>query len=196
MMAPKTGTRMQHNRSLLAAAFAALAWGLTAAPALACSILPPPPPPQLGPGASAADQAAADWAWNDAHSQRRAEEDRVWALKQQASLFDEAGTIGIFRFDRADKVSGMPKEFDYMNGNPLAILKPVRWVKGSGDAVELTLGQGMAPPCGQIPAHDAFYGKPGEVFVIYLAADGHVMQGYRLNRIIEPRTLAALTAPY
>ena len=52
---------------------------------------------------------------------------------------------------------------------------------------------GNPPPCGQIPAHDAFYGKPGEVFLVYLADDGHVMEGFRLEKIAEPRTLAALT---
>lgn len=167
---------------------------LSAAPALACSIPPPPPPPHLGPGASEADQIASDMAWNDAHARVRAEQDRAWALQQQARLFDDAKSIGVFRFDREGKVSGMPKEFDYMNGDPLAILSPVRWVKGQGAKSELTIGMGEAPPCGQMAAHDAFYGKPGEVFLIYLADDGHVMQGYRFDRIVEPRTLSALTA--
>ncbi len=56
------------------------------------------------------------------------------------------------------------------------------------------LGSGFPPPCGQIPAHDAFYGKPGEAFLIYLADDGHIMEGFRIDRITEPRTLAALIA--
>lgn len=172
---------------------AAMAAGL-AAPAIACPPPPPPAPaPKLAAGASPADQAASDRAWNDAHYRLRAEEGRAWTLKQQARLFDEANTIAIVRYDRAGKVSGMPKEFDYMNGDPLAIVKPVRWVKGQGSQAELTLGGGNAPMCGQIPAHDAFYGSPGDVFLIYLAADGHVLEGYKLDRIIEPRTLAALT---
>lgn len=166
----------------------------SAMPALACSIPPPPPPPKLAAGASEADQTASDRAWNGAHYRLRLEEDRAWALKQQARLFDEAKTVGLFRYDREGKVSGMPKEFDYMNGDPLAILKPVRWVKGKGATKELTLGMGETPPCGQMPAHDAFYGKPGEVFLIYLADDGHVIEGYGLDRVVESRTLAALTA--
>jgi hypothetical protein len=165
----------------------------SAMPALACSIPPPPPPPVLA-GASPVDQTASDRAWNDAHYKLRQEEDRAWKLRQQVRLFDEAGSIGVFRYDRESKVSGLPKEFDYMNGDPTSILKPVRWVKGKGSPAELTLGRGLAPPCGQIPAHDAFYGKPGEVFVIFLGADGHVLDGFKFESIVEPRTLAALTA--
>ncbi len=56
-----------------------------------------------------------------------------------------------------------------------------------------------ASPCGQMPAHDAFYGKPGDVFLIYLSGDTlqqtDVLDGFALNRIIEPRILAALTKP-
>lgn len=171
----------------------AMAAGL-ASPAIACPPPPPPAPaPKLAAGASAADQAASNAAWNDAHYKLRLEEDRAWALQQQARLFDEAKSIAVVRYDRAGKVSGMPKQFDYMNGDPLSILKPVRWVKGHGAQAELTIGSGNAPMCGQIPAHDAFYGSPGDVFLIYLADDGRVMEGYKLDRIIEPRTLAALT---
>jgi hypothetical protein len=165
----------------------------SAMPAMACSIMPPPPPPVLT-GGSALEQAASDKAWNDAHYKLRVEEDRAWKLKQQVKLFDDAGSIGVFRYDRASKVSGMPKEFDYMNGDPLSILKPVRWVKGKGSPAELTLGMVQPPPCGQIPAHDAFYGSPGDVFVIFLAADGHVLDGLKFENVVEPRTLAALTA--
>ena len=172
----------------------ALAAASLAGPALACSPMPYPPPPATPPGASAADVAALAQAWSQSHAASRAVEDHAWRLRQQARLFDEARSIAVVRYDRAGKVSGMPKEFDYMNGNPLAILKPVRWVKGKGSQAELTLGLGNPAPCGQIPAHDAFYGKPGEVFLIYLADDGHIMEGFRLDKIAEPRTLAALTA--
>lgn len=164
------------------------------APALACSPLPYPPPPAPAAGTSPADAQALEAAWLQSHVAARAAEDREWALKQQTRLFDEAKGIALVRYDREGKVSGLPNEFDHMNGDPLAILKPVRWVKGTGAMTEITIGRGQLPPCGQMPAHDAFYGKPGEVFVIYLAADGHVMEGYRIDRIIEPRTLAALTA--
>ncbi|MDP3495208.1 MAG: hypothetical protein Q8R82_19025 [Hyphomonadaceae bacterium] len=164
-------------------------------PALACSPMPYPPPPASPAGASAADIAALQQAWSQSHAASRAVEDRAWQLKRQARLFDEAKSIAVVRYDRAGKVSGLPKEFDYMNGSPTAILKPVRWVKGKGSPAELTLGMGNPPPCGQIPAHDAYYGKPGEVFLVYLADDDHVMEGFRLEKIAEPRTLAALTQP-
>ena len=171
----------------------ALAVASMSAPAFACSPMPYPPPPSPPAGASAADVAALDLAWIQSHVASRAVEDRAWQLKQQARLFDEARSIAVVRYDREDKISGMPKQFDYMNGNPVSILKPVRWVKGKGSPGELTLGMGNPPPCGQIPAHDAFYGKPGEVFLVYLADDGHVMEGFRLEKIAEPRSLAALT---
>lgn len=166
----------------------------TAAPALACSPLPPPPVPAPPAGASKADAWALEQAWGQAHAAIRAQEDAAWRLKQQIRLFDEAKNIAVVRYVREGKISGMPKEFDYMNGDPIAILKPVRWVKGKGSQDELSVGSGYAPPCGQIPAHDAFYGKPDEAFLIYLADDGHIMEGFRIDRIAEPRTLAALTA--
>lgn len=165
----------------------------TAAPALACSPLPYPPPPAAPAGASQADIRALEQAWSQAQAVIRAQEDAAWRLKQQASLFDDASRIAVVRYVREDKVSGLPKEFDYMNGKPLAVLKPVRWVKGTGSSDELTLGEGMAPPCGWIPAHDAFHGKPDDVFLLYLAADGHIMDGFKIEKITEPRTLAALT---
>jgi hypothetical protein len=165
-----------------------------AAPAFACSILPPPPPPPAAPGTPKADVEAAERAWSEAHGRRYAEEQRAWTLKQQARLFDEAKGLVVVRFDRQGKVSGMPKELDHMNGDPLAILKPVRWVKGQGSPNEIVIGSGLAPPCGQIPAHDAFYGKPGEVFLLYIAEDNHVLDGFRIEKIIEPRAIAALTA--
>ncbi len=178
----------------IAAAMSLAMSAVLAAPALACSPLPYPPPPAAPAGTSEADAEALARAWTQAYAMSRAEEDRAWRLKGQARLFDEAKSIAVVRYDRAGQVSGMPKQFAYMNGDPTSILKPVRWVKGSGSRNELTLGSGNPPPCGQIPAHDAFYGKPGEVFLIYLADDGHIMDGFRLEKITEPRTLAALTA--
>lgn len=175
------------------AAMAVLAASM-AAPALACMPLPPPPLPSPPAGASAADIAALEQAWSQAQTALRVQEDAAWRLKQQASLFDEAKSIAVVRYVREDKISGMPKNLDHMNGNPLAILKPVRWVKGTGASNEIKLSEGMAPPCGWIPAHDAFHGKPGEVFLIYLATDDHILEGFNLGRIVEPRTLAALTA--
>lgn len=165
----------------------------TAPAALACSPLPYPPPPAPPAGTSPADATALAQAWSQSHAATRAVEDAAWRLRQQVRLFDEAKSIAVVRHVREGKVSGMPKEFAYMNGNPLAILKPLRWVKGQGTSSEITLGSGTPPPCGQIPAHDAFYGKPGEVFLLYLADDGHVIDGFRIDRITEPRTLAALT---
>lgn len=166
----------------------------TAAPAFACMPLPPPPLPAAPAGASQDDIRALEQAWGQAHAALRTQEDMAWRLKQQATLFDEAKSIAVVRYVREDKISGMPKDLDYLNGNPLAVLKPVRWVKGAGSSDELKLGEGMAPPCGWIPAHDAFHGKPDEVFLIYLADDGRIMEGFRIERIAEPRTLAALTA--
>lgn len=133
-------------------------------------------------------------AWGQAHAAIRAQEDAAWRLKQQVSLFDEADRIAVVRYVREDKISGMPKELDHMNGDPLAVLKPVRWVKGTGSSDEIKVSYGYAPPCGWIPAYDAFRGKPDEVFLLYLAADGRILEGFRIDRITEPRTLAALTA--
>ena len=119
-------------------------------------------------------------------------------MKRQADLFDKATGIALMRFDREGKTSGMPAQFSCMNGQPLAGLNLLRWVKGAGASGELQLAMGQLPPCGQIAAHDAFYGKPGGVFLLYLSGrdmlQTNVLDGFALDRIIEPRTLAALSA--
>lgn len=167
-----------------------------AAPAFACSIMPPPPPPTPAAGTPQADVDALAMAWNAAHGLKYAEENRDWKLKQQVRLFDEAGALVLVRYVREDKTKGLPKEFDYMNGQPLAVLKPIRWIKGGGASVDINIGSSMPPPCGQMIGHDAVYGKPGDVFLVYLSggAKPTVMEAYSLDRIIEPRTIAALTA--
>lgn len=164
-----------------------------AGPALACSIPPPPPPPPAPSGTPAADVLALETAWSKAQGLKYAMENRDWTLKQQERLFDEAGAIVIVRHVREGVTSGAPKEFDYMNGQRMAVVKPLRWVKGSGSPDEINIASSMPPPCGQMTGHDAVYGKPGEVFLVYLSADKSLMQAYSLDRIIEPRTIAALT---
>ena len=141
-----------------------------------------------------ADADALAFAWGKAHGLKYAEENRDWAMKQQARLFDEAGAIVIVRHVREDVTRGAPKEFDYMNGQRMAVVKPVRWVKGSGSPAEINIASSQPPPCGQMTGHDAIYGKPGDVFLVYLSPDKSLMQAYALDRIIEPRTIAALTA--
>jgi hypothetical protein len=173
----------------------AMALGTFAAPALACSILPPPLPPPAPEGSSAADAKALADAWTQAHWQRDDEEQRTRQLKEQTRLFDESAGIAVARYDRTDKVSGMPAELAHMNGGPLTILKTVRWIKGMAEPKELSVSRSLAPPCGWVPANDALNGKPGDVFLIYLAQGGQVVDGFRLDRIVEPRTLAALTNP-
>jgi hypothetical protein len=167
-----------------------------ASPALACSILPPPPPPTPAAGTPQADVDALAAAWNEAHGLKYQQETRDWAMKQQVRLFDEADAMMLARYVREDRTKGMPKEFDYMNGQLMAVLKPLRWLKGSGANAEVNVvAHYQPPPCGQVPGHDAIYGKPGEVFVVYLTggAQPGVMEAYSLDRIIEPRTIAALT---
>lgn len=169
---------------------AAISVALTAlaSPALACSIMPPPPAPAAPAGATADDIAALNDAWGKAHALVRAEEDRAWRLQGQARLFDDAKSLVLVRYDRAAR-SG---------DDTLAILKPIRWLKGRGVAAELQLGMTEAPPCGQMIGHDAYYGKPGEVFLVYLSGNTlrapDVLQAMSLDRIIEPRTIAMLTA--
>ncbi len=177
------------------AAAMSVAMAALASPALACSIMPPPPPPPAPAGTPAADVEALATAWSAAHGLKYAEETRDWTLKQQARLFDEAGALVLVRYVREDKTKGLPKEFDYMNGQPLAVLKPIRWIRGSGPSTEINLGSGMAPPCGQMTGQDALYGKPGNVFLVYLSggAQPTVLEAYSLDRIIEARTIAALT---
>ncbi len=166
-----------------------------ASPALACSIMPPPPPPTPAAGTPPEDVAALDMAWGKVHGLKYAAENRDWAMRQQVRLFDEAGALVLVRYVREDKTKGLPKEFDYMNGQPLAVLKPIRWIKGSGASAEINVGSSMPPPCGAMTGQDALYGKPGEVFLVYLSggAQPTVMEAYSLDRIIEPRTIAALT---
>lgn len=164
-----------------------------ASPALACSIPPPPPPPAAPSGTPAADVLALETAWSKAQGLKYAMENRDWTLKQQERLFDEAGAILLVRHVREDVTRGYPKEFDYMNGQRMAVVKPLRWVKGSGSPGEINIASSMPPPCGQMAGHDAVYGKPGDVFLVYLSADKSLMQAYSLDRIIEPRTIAALT---
>lgn len=165
----------------------ALAWALAATPALACSIMPPPPPPIPAPGTPQADADALAIAWGKAHSLKYAEELRDFAMRRQVGLFDEAKSLVLVRFDRQGKAGE----------DTLAILKPVRWLKGRGVAAELSIGMTQPPPCGQMTAHDAYYGKPGDVFLVYLSGNtlqqSQVLEAFALDRIIEPRTIAALT---
>jgi hypothetical protein len=172
-----------------------LAMAALASPALACSIIPPPPPPPAPSGTPAADVEALATAWNAAHGLKYAEATRDWQLQQQVRLFDEAGALVLVRYVREDKTKGLPKAFDHMNGQPLAVLKPIRWIRGSGTSAEINLGSSMVPPCGQMSGQDALYGKPGNVFLVYLSggAQPTVLEAYSLDRIIEPRTIAALT---
>lgn len=159
-----------------------------AAPAFACSILPPPPVPPPAAGTPQADVDALAFAWGKSHGIKYAEETRDWAMKQQARLFDEAKSLVLVRYDREGKARDETQ----------AVLKPIRWLKGSGASGELKIGMTQPPPCGQMIGHDAYYGKPGDVFLVYLSGDKlrtqDVMQAYSLDRIIEPRTIAALTA--
>lgn len=167
-----------------------------ASPALACSILPPPPAPTPAPGTSEADAFALQAAWSQAHGLKYDQETRDRAMKQQVRLYDESVSIVIARHVREDVTSGAPKEFDFMNGLRMAVVKPLRWVKGSGDLAEINIASpGMLPPCAQMTGHDAIYGKPGDVFLVYLTGGDQpgVMEAYSLDRIIEPRTIEALT---
>lgn len=171
------------GRLAVAASLAAL----VASPALACSIMPPPPPPEPVAGTPEADVAALNQAWSVAHGLKYAEELRAFAMRRQAGLFDEAKSLVLVRFDRQGK-SGE---------DTLAILKPVRWLRGRGVAAELRIGMTQPPPCGQMTAHDAYYGKPGDVFLVYLSGNTlhqtQVLEAFALDRIIEPRTIAGLT---
>lgn len=169
----------------------ALALALTA-PALACSIMPPPPPPPAPAGASAADVAALELAWGQGYTAKRVAEDQAWRLGQQVRLFDMAKSLVIVRYDREATV-GKGDE-----ARPVAVLSPVRWVKGQGKSTEFQLGMSDPPPCGQMVGHAAYYGKPGDVFLVYLSGNvlrqADVLEAYAFDRIVEPRTIAALTA--
>lgn len=167
-----------------------------ASPAFACSIMPPPPPPIPPAGTSAADEAALNLAWSQAYTAQRVAEDQAWKLQQQTRLFDEARSLVLVRFDRQAKVG---KGDD---AQTMAVLKPVRWVKGTaqpiGKSAEFQLGMSMPPPCGQMIGHAAYYGQPGDVFLVYLSGNelkqDKVLEAYAIERIVEPRTIAALTA--
>lgn len=169
----------------------AVALALTA-PAFACSIMPPPPPPEAPAGASAADVAALNLAWGQSYQAQRVAEDQAWRLRLQVALFDDAKSLLIVRYDREAKVG---KGDD---ARTVAVLKPVRWVKGAGKSTEFQLGMSEAPPCGQMIGHAAYYGKPGDVFLVYLSGSelkqDKVLEAYAIDRIVEPRTIAALTA--
>lgn len=167
--------------------------------AIACPPPPPyPPAPKLAAGAGKDDEAAWEQAWAQAWSQTRTVQQRDWSLQQQVRLFDEAKALVIVRYDHEGKTSGYPKEVDFMNGQRLSVLKPVRWVKGAGEGKELQLQFQDAPMCMRMPAHEAFYGAPGDVFLIYLKGDkleqANVLEGIPVSKVVEPRTLAALTA--
>jgi len=188
--AGQVGKAMRRIGLISAAASAAMAWCLGAAPAQACSILPPPPSPPVAAGTSAADAEALSRAWSEAQSARYGAEQRDWSLGQQARLFDEAKGLVLVRFDRQDPARDT-------NDSPVAVLKALRWVKGSGPLGEVRLGMSVPPPCGQIKGHDAYYGKAGEVFLVYVSGSdlkpASVIEAYAIGRIIEPRTIAALT---
>jgi hypothetical protein len=169
------------------AAVISAAMAVLASPALACSIMPPPPPPQPAAGTPEADVVALNQAWGMAHGLKYSEELREWAMRRQVGLFDDARGLVLMRYDREGKAGE----------DTLAILKPVRWLKGRGVAAELRIGMTQPPPCGQMTAHDAYYGKPGDVFLVYLSGttlqQENVLEAFALDRIIEPRTIAALT---
>ncbi len=177
---------------------AAVAAVLLASPALACSPLPYPPMPEAPAGASAADVAALQLAWSKSNAASRAIEDRDWQMKQQSNLFDMAKSLVIVRYDRQEPAGKTASGANWREGEPSAVLKPVRWVKGQGAATEMKLGMSDPPPCGQMRGHAAYYGKPGDVFLVYLSGDvltqKDVLEAYPIDRIMETRTLAALTA--
>lgn len=157
------------------------------APALACSILPPPPPPAPPPGVSEADAAALVRAWSEAQQVKFELGMREQRLRRQANLFDDAGTILLVRFDR--KVMSGEEE--------KAVLQPIGWLKGASPARELVLERGLQPPCSAIIAHEAYYGSPGEVFVVFLKETGGaartVLEAFAVEGLIEPRLVAGLT---
>lgn len=182
------------------AAGAALALSAAlAGTAIACPPPPPyPPAPRLAEGTPPANVTAWEQAWEQAWSQTSAVRQRDWSLQQQVRLFDEAKALVVVRYDREGKTSGYPKEDDFRNGQRLSVLSPVRWVKGAGKGTELKLEFQDAEMCMRMPAHEAFYGKPGDVFLIYLKGDtleqANVLEGVPVSEVVEPRALAALTA--
>jgi hypothetical protein len=168
---------------------------MLAAPALACSPMPFPPPPPAPAGTPPADVAALSLAWSSAHAVARAEEDRAWRLKGQGNLFDMAKSLVVVRYDRQATIG---KGDD---AETVAVLKPVRWVKGVAPSKangEMQLGMSQPPPCGPMRGHAAYYGKPGDVFVLYLSSDTlrqeDMLEAYAIDQIMDPRTLAALNA--
>lgn len=171
-----------HRLLLIAAAFLAIP-----APALACSILPPPPPPAPPPGVSEADAAALVRAWSEAQQVRFELGMRQERLRRQANLFDEAGTILLARYDRKVMIGEEAS----------AILQPISWLKGASPGAELVLGPGLQPPCAPMIGHEAYYGAPGEVFVVFLREAGSaartVLEAFAVDTLIEPRLIAGLT---
>lgn len=190
---------MKSMSLISAGALAAFAWALASGPAVACSIMPPPPPPPVAAGTSAADEAALTRAWSDAQAVKYGVEQRDWTLKQQAYFFDNAASLVLVRFDRQEDSKPSSKSAPWQEGSPKTVLKALRWVKGSGPLGVIKLGMTVPPPCGQIKGHDAYYGKPGDVFLLYLSGNTlrseDVLEAFSIQRIIEPRTIAALTAP-
>ncbi|MEQ1783548.1 MAG: hypothetical protein ABMA14_19505 [Hyphomonadaceae bacterium] len=182
---------------------AAVAALLLAAPALACSPMPFPPMPEAPAGTSAEDVAALQRAWSASNAASRAIEDRDWQMKQQSNLFDMSKSLVIVRYDRQEPAGKTASGANWRDGEPSAVLKPVRWVKGhgvkgQGAATEMKLGMSDPPPCGQMRGHAAYYGKPGDVFLVYLSGDvltqKDVLEAYAIDRIMDSRTLAALNA--
>lgn len=178
--------------SFIGVGMAAVTALMLAAPAMACMPMPPPPMPAPAANTSAADVAALELAWGQSYAASRALEDREWQLTQQGNLFDMAKSIVIVRYDR-QITTGKGDD-----AQKLTVLKPLRWVKGAGKSNELKLGMSEPVPCGQMLGAAALNGKPGDVFVAYLS--GSVMQQkdllevYPIERIMDPRTLAALNA--
>ncbi len=174
----------------------AVAMVMGAAPAWACQ--PPQPPPRApvaAPGTPEADARALATAWDQAHAVRRAEEFRAYRLSQQADLFDRSATLVVARVERQG-VAGLQDGSRTMP--PPAVLKPVRWLKGKGEGSELQLAWGPgAHMCVPMAAYEAFVGKPGEVFLVYLSGDSlrqqDVLEAFAIDQIIEPRAIEMLT---
>ncbi len=78
-------------------------------------------------------------------------------------------------------------------------LRPVRWLKGTGEAHAFTLGVQDWSDCGPDPRWDALWGRPGQEFVVYVTngapPEASVIEARSRENLLDPRVKRALGLP-
>lgn len=160
------------------------------ATAEACPPPPPPPPPEAGES-------------NEAYQTRlaalRAAEAEVNAqrvLQMQQGWWDESQSVLLARVVRRDSIRLKDNWGEIYGRSPRVLLRPVRWLKGSGSSRRFRLNYEGLTSCGPYGGGDAVDGEIGEVFVVFVREgrprQDSVITSLAMDRVRDPRVLALL----